>query len=311
LVRIQDASAEGVLSQHVYAVGIDGVPRVASFARAAEVSTRIVRVDRAGRVVAENAGVANAPSAVSPTASWDELDATAAAYVRGGERWRAYQLDGRANWLGVETADGSVTTDRGPADEYTRFGDLAPRFDVAGNVEDDGDATYAYNAFDELVSVERDEAVAFFTRDAFGRIVAETDGMTGETALYGYAGAARAIRRADDGSVSVVVDAGLDQHLLELVRGPGGERDRRYVHQDRLGSVYLLSSSAGTPLEWYEYSAFGERTILGPDGDPRADSALAARFGFQGHPHDRRLGLVDMRARHYKPTWGRVEVRLG
>ncbi len=77
-----------------------------------------------------------------------------------------------------------------------------------------------------------------------------------------------------------------------------------------MGSVFGLSSQASPGadaqvVEWAHYTAFGEATLRSPDGNVLQDTQWGNAFGFQGHRQDHRIGLVDMRARHYRPSLGR------
>jgi len=70
------------------------------------------------------------------------------------------------------------------------------------------------------------------------------------------------------------------------------------------GSVIGVSDGTGL-LEGYSYSAYGEVTFRNPDGIPRSDSALGTRFLYHGQLFDPWTRTYSMRAREYRPTWGR------
>jgi RHS repeat-associated protein len=99
-----------------------------------------------------------------------------------------------------------------------------------------------------------------------------------------------------------VEGTGLDQHFAEL---DTSTNTWSYFHQDRTNSVYLVTDGAGATREAYQYTAYGLMTVLKPDGYKVASSQIGNRFGFQGQLYDPMTGLVDMRARLYRPAWGR------
>ena len=70
-----------------------------------------------------------------------------------------------------------------------------------------------------------------------------------------------------------------------------------FLHQDRLGSIQLVTTTAGVASRQLEYSAFGRTT---------ADSGTGAtERGFQGHETEAELGLIYMNARYYDPRLAR------
>ncbi len=136
-------------------------------------------------------------------------------------------------------------------------------------------------------------------RDGLGRVVTETDIATGAITRYGWDGGQRALLKRPAGDLETTVAAeGLDQPVATIY--PSGARP--YFHQDRQGSVYAQTDDAGIGRLWISYSAYGEPTLR--DGSGRALPAVSSlsTFGYHGLPHDFGLGLVDMRARVYKPT---------
>ena len=120
---------------------------------------------------------------------------------------------------------------------------------------------------------------------------------------YAWDGSTRILRQRPDGTTfDITIDgAGLDEHVATLTGTA-----RQFLHQDPRGSVYLTTSSpGGAPQEWVSYSAYGEATVRQPDGAAIPTTNIAAQYGFNGLPHDFALGLVDMRARMYRPAIGR------
>jgi RHS repeat-associated protein len=67
----------------------------------------------------------------------------------------------------------------------------------------------------------------------------------------------------------------------------------------------MLSNQWGGVAEKYRYSGFGETAILDPGGSARAESVAGSSLAFQGQFYQPKTGESFMRARWYKPDWGR------
>jgi RHS repeat-associated protein len=75
-----------------------------------------------------------------------------------------------------------------------------------------------------------------------------------------------------------------------------------YYHQDHLNSTVAVTDESANVVEQYVY---GQPYFYGPDGTPRAESALGLRFLFTGREWLASLGLYDYRHRVYSPSLGR------
>ena len=117
-----------------------------------------------------------------------------------------------------------------------------------------------------------------------------------------YDGGRRTLRKLPSGGVDVTIGGmGVDEPLVRIDEAGA----RHFYHQDRIGSVYMITDSAGKVVESYDYTAYGEMQIYDATGKPIGASTIYNRLGFQGQAFDAALGLVDMRARTYLPRWGR------
>ena len=89
----------------------------------------------------------------------------------------------------------------------------------------------------------------------------------------------------------------------------GSSAKLRYLHQDHLGSVDVVTNESGTVVERLSFGAFGERRVA-QGTTTWQDSALAlssaeTRRGFTGHEQLDDFGLVHMNGRVYDPHLGR------
>jgi len=63
--------------------------------------------------------------------------------------------------------------------------------------------------------------------------------------------------------------------------------------------VVALVDDNGVVAESYEYTAYGEVTVFGANGNELNESALGNRYTFQGRELDWSTGLYNFRARCY------------
>ena len=78
-----------------------------------------------------------------------------------------------------------------------------------------------------------------------------------------------------------------------------------YYHRNQQYSIVGLSDAAGTLVERYAYTAYGELTILAPDRTARATSSFQNRYTYTAREWDPTLRLYHFRARWLEPKAGR------
>ena len=213
-----------------------------------------------------------------------------------------YLLDPRDNWLAVETPDLSLDTSPNSIDAYETFGPQTLEYDPRGNLLTDGNTHYEYNPFGALSRVHSPDFDKHYQYDALGRLIGEHDETQNTTTRYAYDSLHRALVIQDSGNIQVTIPGqALDQPLAQT----DTNGNTHYLHQDRLGSVYLLTNPDGTPIQWTHYTAYGQAVPTDANGNILPANNTRTNLGFQGHPQDLQTGLVHMRARHYRPDWGR------
>ena len=296
------------LARWRWEIPLDGVPRLAGLRlQGGQETASAFAVDATGRIASETHYLDGAGTfALAPDASSAQANALADSVAAQSSRFRFYSLDGRHNWLATTDQAGTIERAVDAADAYVKVGGTAPTYTASGQLATDGTARYAYSSFGELIRAEKSSGgsaiVREYVRDALGRIVLERDPKTGEITRYAYDGARRTLRKRPGGGIDLTLAGDdPDAHLVWL----DPQDDRYFLHQDRTGSVTLVTDLQARVIERYDYTAFGEMVLFDRNDQRLEESAVGNRFGFQGHPHDPRLGLVEMRARTYRPAWGR------
>ena len=89
----------------------------------------------------------------------------------------------------------------------------------------------------------------------------------------------------------------------------GGQRF--YAHANHLYSVAALTNGAGAVVERYRYDAYGQRTVLAPDGiTTRTVSSYNQQVGFTGRYLDQETRLLYYRSRYLAPQNGKFLNRM-
>jgi RHS repeat-associated protein len=151
-----------------------------------------------------------------------------------------------------------------------------------------------------------------FEYDALGRRVARSE--TGNNVVYIHAGQqviadyARGAAAAAP-SFRYVYGSYVDEPLLRHAGTgttlPTSGTAALYYHRNQQYSIVGLSDAAGTLVERYAYTAYGELTILAPDRTLRATSSFQNRYTYTGREWDAGLSLYYFRARWLDPKAGR------
>ena len=154
------------------------------------------------------------------------------------------------------------------------------------------------------LSVSKNGKSASFIYDGLGRRIVEQDATGTHDILWdGSQLAARGDSRTDASAWHLEVGgADIDDHIASIDNlGRGAVH---IYHQGVDQSVLAVTDSTGL-AEAYTYSAYGEVSTWSPDGTTRTDSQLGIRFLYHGQLFDPWTRTYSMRAREYRPAWGR------
>ena len=242
-----------------------------------------------------------------------------------------WELDGTGNWRKTTTKIDIQTpvVEERSVDRFNAYTDQT--HDVNGNMTVDNGTNYAWDAFNRLASVsDTGGTIVTYLYDARNRRV-KKDFPTGsafsdiELAYAGW----QYIETYENGTANpkkqfvygnyidepLVMDVNSDpaaNNSCYILAGSTDATDQRYFyHPDTLYSSGIITNTAGTIVEAYEYDPYGKHvTITSPGADgnwltaddtrtPNGPSLIGNPFLFTGRDFDPETGLWYYRARYY------------
>jgi len=299
--------ADGVPRERVYSIGGNGVqcpPNATVCLSSGRTITNAFQVDLFGRVTAESLDIPNATALTG-----DVTNANVANVMQLGARWRSYGLDATSNWASWD--DNQSGKDQPVIDgrnAYTAFAGKQPIYDSADNATSipnpSGDEAYTFDVYKHPLTATKNNQAVSFHYDGLGRRILEQDASGTQFILWdGNQLVAHGDSPKDVSKWKLEVGgADIDEHVASI--DALGLGPVHVYHQAVDGSVIGVSDSTGL-IEAYTYSAFGEVSTYGGDGTSRTASTLGTRFLYHGQLFDPWTRTYSMRAREYRPAWGR------
>jgi len=186
--------------------------------------------------------------------------------------------------------------------QYSAVGNTSLGYNSRGDLAGMGDWSYSYDAFGNLSkATQGTNALVLYARDGLGHRALKVNNGTTEILFNLGSSLLEDFNTSSNAATSYIYEPGIDHPLAEVL--PDGSV--RYLHQDVLGSVVMVSDSNGAPYQSYSYDAWGKVTAKDSSGNVLAASAIASPFLFTGREYDSATGLYDYRARTYSPELGR------
>jgi len=215
-------------------------------------------------------------------------------YDASGNRSLALSTNG-TNTLSVSYSVNDIN-------QYTSVGGATPSYNSRGDLTGINGWSFSYDAFGNLSSAQSGTNAAYhYARDPLGRRAIRQSGSNtivllnaGDTMLEAY-------NSSSNSATSYIYEPGVDRPLAQVL----SNGVVRYVHQDVLGSVVMLTDSNGAAYQSYSYDAWGKVTARDASGGVIASSAISAPWLFTGRRFDRESGLYHYRARTYSAELGR------
>lgn len=184
--------------------------------------------------------------------------------------------------------------------EYTAIsGQNAPIYDDNGNLLSNDNYSFQYDYENRLISVDNG-SVATYQYDALGRRIRKITPV--EDTRYYYDGA-RVIEEHDqNGNLQAEYIYG---NWIDDILWMKRYSNAYFYHQNALGSVMALTDAQGEVVEYYEYDAYGQPTILSSSFGPLSSSISGNPYLFTGRRWDEETDLYYYRARYYDTETGR------
>jgi RHS repeat-associated protein len=193
--------------------------------------------------------------------------------------------------------------------QYTSVGEEPLSYDANGNLTSAPGLSLQYDSWNRLISAATESNLVLFAYDGRHRCVKrlEIQNAIGRTTImiWGHEpsqGWGLLEERGPNGELLArhVHGPSIDDLVLSELNGAV-----YYYHQDHLNSTVAVTDENGNVVEQYRYDVYGQPYFYGPDGTPRAESALGLRFLFTGREWLSSLALYDYRHRAYSPSLGR------
>jgi len=226
---------------------------------------------------------ATAPSSPSQTVSYT--------YDSAGNRTRV-----------VDSLHGTTSSTPNSDNQYTTWAGLSASYDGRGNLTLLNGSTYTYDAQNRMISGISGSNTATFAYDPLGRCVKRVQNGSTTYAVYDISWNVLADFNSSGTQTGRYIHGAATD---EIVSKTDNTNTTVYYHNDALGNVTMLTSSAGVLLEQYSYDIFGAATIRNASGTVISASAYANRYLFAAKEWISVLGLYGNRSRMYSAAMGR------
>jgi RHS repeat-associated protein len=205
-----------------------------------------------------------------------------------------FDLAGRRSRIGGSFASATLpqvvaTTSYNAANQQTAFYPRTLTYDNNGNLTDDGNNTYTWNARNKLLAISGPGVTANFQYDGRGRRISKT--INSMSTGYLYDGANIAQEQIAGSPSANNLNGRVDQ-LFSRTDASGVTSPL----SDALGSNIALADATGAVQTQYSYEPFGKTTMTG------ATTTNTQRYTGR---EDDATGLYYYRARYYSPTFQR------
>ena len=219
---------------------------------------------------------------------YDGLGRLTSAQDEGGNGYTTYgyTYDQVGNRLSATVDSTTTTRSYDAANQVSGW-----TYDVAGNLTNDGTATYTYDKLNRLTKVTTGGLIGS-TTTSYGyhgeELIQQVSGTKTTTLSQDRMAGLSQVLQTDQGGTITTYAYGLDR--VSTITGS----TRTWDVVDALGSVYTTLDNSGTAVSTQQYDPWGR-----PIG-----ATQPAPFGFTGEYQDSVSGLVYLRARWYQPSQG-------
>jgi RHS repeat-associated protein len=203
-----------------------------------------------------------------------------------------YTYDAAGNLTAVKTPEGDWTGTVNPNNQYTTAQGNTWSYDAAGNVTDDGQRTYTWDAAHRLISItdKTTSHLSQFTYDGFSRLTVRKEYTSADatpTETH-YLWCGDQICQTRDASDTITAR----YYSQGELQGNGA----LYYNTNHLGSVLGLLDAQGKSLG---------QTSYGPYGEPEQTQGKISDYRYAGMYYHASTGLYLTHYRFYDPQSGR------
>ncbi|WP_238701871.1 RHS repeat domain-containing protein [Mariprofundus erugo] len=184
----------------------------------------------------------------------------------------------------------------------TQAGGNTYTYDANGNMLSGGGRTLTWTSFDRPASISTANAYVSMGYDANHTRISKTNTITGEVTRY-IGGDFEEVSLAGVIKAKHYIQSG--NGLVAIMEQVATLKTMKYVHNDQLGSINVITDSTGTVLERLSFDAFGKPRNTDATDTVNTIIAVHTTRGYTGHKMDAEVGLINMNARLYDPTLGR------
>lgn len=233
----------------------------------------------------------------------------------------AYKYDRLGNIVLKEDAFGSEAIKYGAstrsgrplAHAVSNVGSTNYLYDDNGNIEQKGNVSIQWNAFNKPVSIQKagdDDASVLFQYKTNRMRVRKTEGDKDTTYVMGGGVASIEIDRNSTGVFETRYHYVLNGRVVSIdTVYPDNSTDERHMHHDVMGSVVAITDDDGLLHESYSYDVWGKRRAVESADDNDYPSSVVRSVihnrGYTGHEVLASVGLVHMNGRIYDQEIGR------
>ena len=185
-------------------------------------------------------------------------------------------------------------------------------YDASGNMVSGAGRTLTWTSFQKPSTIAKGSTTGTFGYDPERKRVRQVKVKGSVTETITYVGSMyEQVSKTGVATehVHYIFAGGLRIAVETASEAAGSSAELRYLHQDHLGSVDVVTNESGAVVERLSFGAFGERRVA-QGSTTWQDSALAlssaeTRRGFTDHEQLDDFGLVHMNGRVYDPRLGR------
>ena len=221
-----------------------------------------------------------------------------------GTEIRNYKTDSLQNRIQKNDIPCTINT----LNQLTRQGSIDYTYDRNGNLikktQNGQSITYSYDALNRLIAVQSPTQTTRYCYDPFNRRITKIDQGIVSRFLYQGQDEIGCMNDKEEITELQILGTSSNKEIGPAIALELYGKTYAPLH-DRQGQIICLLDIAGSPVETYRYTAFGEETIYNDQGVEIESSQTGNPWRFSGKRTDPETHLVYFGRRYYEPETGR------